>query len=91
MLNVLRVAEMPSPLEPQTAYLHVEEGLPPWSVSFLCPCGCGEDVCIPLDLKGEGPMWRLESESPLHINPSLQRTYGCKSHFFVHQGEFRMC
>lgn len=91
MLDVLRVAEMPSPLLPNTAYLHVEEGLPPWSASFLCPCGCGDEICIPLDLVGEGPMWRLESEAPLQINPSLQRTYGCRSHFFVHGGEFRMC
>lgn len=90
-LNVVRVPEVPHPFELNTVYLHVEEGLPPWSASFLCPCGCNDEICIPLDLLGEGPMWRLESEQPIHISPSLQRTYGCKSHFFVHGGEFRMC
>lgn len=92
MLKTERVDEVPEHLDPATIYLHVtDEALPPWSASMLCPCGCGDVICVPLDLAGEGPMWRLKSESPIHLEPSLQRTMGCRAHFFVHGGEFRMC
>jgi len=53
------------------------------SVSFLCPCGCGEALTLNVDL-GAGRAWRLVVEKgELTLLPSVWRDTGCQSHFVV--------
>ncbi|WP_425607668.1 DUF6527 family protein [Pelagicoccus enzymogenes] len=60
----------------------------PWSLAFECPCGCREAIYLNL-LKESRPAWNFEIRwfKGLTINPSVWRKVGCRSHFFVRQGE----
>jgi hypothetical protein len=82
---VEKVHEIPDHVEGHTLYL---VGLPkPWSAALLCPCGCGEVIHISL-LKDEEPSWRLylsKTKGP-SLAPSIWRTEGCRSHFFLRSG-----
>jgi hypothetical protein len=49
---------------------------------FICPCGCGEWVTLNL-IPNTKPCWKIALNS---ITPSIQRTVGCKSHFFINNG-----
>jgi hypothetical protein len=66
----------------------VGEKSSPWLIAFKCPCGCGSDIQLNL-LKEATPRWkyRLSSSKELTISPSVWRTKGCKSHFFVRLGK----
>jgi hypothetical protein len=63
-----------------------------WCVAFVCPCGCGRAVNIPV-LPGKGPRWDLTvaEDKRVTLTPSLQRTCECKSHFFLTKGEIKWC
>lgn len=67
-------------------------------ISFNCPCGCGSDVYIgfenPLDGgekfdKEPHPSWKRTGDTfdTLTTTPSILRVGGCKSHFFITNGE----
>lgn len=67
------------------AYLPADKS----AVGFLCPCGCGREVFLPLD--GEhGRQWRLESVDPLTISPSILDK-GCGAHYFIRAGKVDFC
>lgn len=64
----------------------------PWLASMLCPCGCGDLIQLSL-LERDSPSWRLtvdESGSPT-LAPSVWRSKGCRSHFFVRDGYVIWC
>lgn len=62
----------------------------PQGVDFLCPCGCGYTMDIPVvtpELEGrDNPHhWRYSSGPTL--TPSLRQRGGCKSHFNITDGK----
>jgi len=58
-----------------------------WSVGFQCPCGCG-DVIELLLLPNVKPRWDIKVDSRGYptLSPSVWKTTGCKSHFWVQDG-----
>ena len=63
-----------------------------WCGVMACPCGCGE--VIHLNLLPEGrPKWNYEitPDGTVTIHPSIWRTKGCRSHFFLRQGQIHWC
>lgn len=58
----------------------------PWLAALVCPCGCGEVIKCPL-ARLAGPLWTVEVMDGLAtLRPSVWRTVGCRSHFFVVRG-----
>lgn len=55
-----------------------------WKCAFHCPCGCGELLELLL-LKEVSPHWSIEFSDESHVNiyPSIWKSKGCKSHFFI--------
>lgn len=55
-----------------------------WRCVFHCPCGCGELLELLL-LDGASPNWTAEliDDSHVDLSPSIWKTHGCKSHFFI--------
>lgn len=58
---------------------------------FVCPCGCGATVHIPV--KPFDPMgwtWDGNLERPT-LSPSIQRTTGCRWHGWLRNGVLTTC
>jgi hypothetical protein len=85
-LRTKRALDIPESIEAGTLYL-IGEGEHLWSAAFECPCGCGEVVQLSL-LRDSRPRWKAEqhADGTVSISPSVWRTKGCKSHFFVRRG-----
>lgn len=88
-LRALEVDDVPDLLNPDVAYLVGEDGLL-WSAAFVCPCGCGAAIQLSL-VERDRPRWRVvvEPNGTITLSPSVWRTRGCGSHFFVRQGRIR--
>jgi hypothetical protein len=88
--EVLHVEEEPDQLRPRALYA-VGENRHFWHVTFVCPCGCGETISLNL-LPDDSPRWVLHDppEGPT-LEPSVWRTAGCRSHFFVRGGQIVWC
>ena len=64
----------------------------PWQAEMLCPCGCTQKIVLPLNNE-TSPRWTLkvnDSNIP-SIHPSVWRSKGCKSHFFLRDGYIQWC
>ena len=80
------------PLEPGVVYLWGCEGEtdPPFAALFLCPCGCGGEVSLPLT--NGHPAWKFNGDlAAPTFSPSVLWTCGCKSHFFIRRGRVEWC
>lgn len=89
--HVEKLDEDPKSLRPCMLYL-VGDGPIPWKAMLLCPCGCGE--VIELNLAPPGPpLWRAtaNSDRTLSLHPSVWRTSGCRSHFWLRSGHIVWC
>jgi len=55
---------------------------------FRCPSGCGDVIVLPL-VKSEESNWKLRVDKAGHptLSPSVSKTDGCKSHFFIRKGK----
>ena len=82
-LRVEYADDFPDFLRPSTVYV-AGEAPHYWGVTFLCPCGCGDSIQLNL-LEDASPCWSLSvhRDGSLSIEPSVWRSKGCKSHFFV--------
>lgn len=82
-----RVDENPDVISKGIVYL-IGDSPQPWAASFLCPCGCGEVVMLSL-IPTDSPSWkaRLQKNGAISLSPSIWRTRGCRSHFFIHGGK----
>ncbi len=82
-LAVARVEDAPDVLKPGTVYL-IGDGTAPWAASFLCPCGCRETISLSL-IPADRPSWRaqISRNGLITLSPSVWRTKGCRSHFFI--------
>ena len=80
------VEDLPDELAPQRLYL-IGEQPHPWSAALLCPCGCGTTIQLSL-IKEDRPSWRARRHfsGSVTLRPSVWRTRGCRSHFFLRRG-----
>jgi hypothetical protein len=84
--RILRVNEMVDVAKRFQVYAIGENG--PWLATMICPCGCGDLIELSL-LELDSPSWKLtldESNLPT-LDPSVCRSKGCCSHFFLRDGE----
>src|SRR5262245_42213742 len=88
-LRVCDVAELPEKLNEGVLYVAGENGYR-WFAAMVCPCGCGETIYLNL-LSGQRPCWELSihADDSVTISPSIWRTKGCQSHFFVRRGQIQ--
>lgn len=63
-----------------------------WHLFMACPCGCGAKIYLNL-LPDDSPRWKLilHSNGAFSLSPSIWRTEGCRSHFFIRQGRIEWC
>ena len=80
------VDDLPDVLAPERLYL-VGDDACPWSAALLCPCGCEATIQLSL-LPGDKPSWRAvrHFSGSVSLRPSVWRTRGCRSHFFLRRG-----
>lgn len=64
----------------------------PWQVELACPCGCKDKIVLPVNNATE-PRWKIRvvNEGTPTLSPSIWRSAGCKSHFFLRQGRIQWC
>jgi len=81
------VKETPANPEALKVYLEGTDG-DEWLAAFVCPCGCGDLIQLVL-LPEQRPSWKTakHDDGTLSLNPSVHRTIGCKSHFWVKRGK----
>ena len=84
-LRSVAVDELPDSLAQRRLYL-IGSGVP-WSAALMCPCGCGEVIQLSL-LPDDSPSWTVsfDREGLPTLSPSVWRTKGCRSHFFLRHG-----
>ena len=89
-IKSVAVQELPDVLRKQRLYL--VGARQPWAAALLCPCGCGEVIHLSL-MQNDSPRWRLqlEPEGIPTLTPSVWRTRGCRSHFFLRRGAVVWC
>ena len=80
------VNDLPDVIAPEHLYLVGEEACP-WLAAMLCPCGCGVTIQLSL-LPEDKPKWRAirHFSGSASLRPSVWRTRGCRSHFFLRRG-----
>ncbi len=63
-----------------------------WAIVMICPCGCGKLLHLNT-LQEYHPSWKyyLENKNRISLTPSINRTVGCKSHFFVKKSRIKWC
>lgn len=63
---------------------------------YCCPCGCGQQIGLPVYLDGEPKpertawQWNGQMASPT-LQPSIRRLDGCLWHGFLTAGEWQPC
>lgn len=64
----------------------------PWQVVFRCPCGCRQMVYVGV-AASLARRWRLveHMDGTLSLSPSVWRSEGCRSHFFLRRGRIKWC
>lgn len=84
------VDDLPDLLQPHHFYVIGSGAL--WSAVFLCPCGCAEVIHLSL-LPDDSPSWSLtfDRDGLPTLYPSVWRTQGCRSHFFLRRGSVVWC
>jgi hypothetical protein len=80
------VEDVPDHAENGCIYL-VGDQPKPWAAVFICPCGCGELISLSL-IEHDDPRWRhhVDIWGAISLSPSVWRTRGCESHFFIRKG-----
>lgn len=75
--------DFPTTVEGLTIYV-IGDQKAPWLLAFQCPCGCKQAIQLNL-LKEADPNWKFKitPKNKISISPSIWRTVGCKSHFFI--------
>ena len=90
-VRIAAVDEVPDRLDRRYLYLIGLDN--PWSAAMLCPCGCDETIHLSL-LRNDSPSWNLRLEKTANLPtllPSVWRTKGCRSHFFLREGTIVWC
>lgn len=68
----------------------IQDGNEPELLAFKCPCGCQENILLNL-LGDTSPQWhfRVNANGIINVHPSIWRTVGCKSHFWIIDGNVK--
>lgn len=62
-----------------------------WLAIFSCPCGCGATIQLPMTPPAH-PCWKMRGTmSSPSLWPSVRRTSGCLSHFWIRGGRVHWC
>ncbi len=90
-LQTVSIEELPDELDAKTVYL-VGEGPYLWFAAMICPCGCGATLHMSLLPDGH-PRWEIirHKNGTISLHPSVWRTQGCRSHFFLREGRIIWC
>lgn len=74
---------LPTELAPGKLYV-LGHGTQVRALAMRCPCGCGENIHMNLN-HSMGPCWQVthHSDGAVSLYPAIQRSNGCKRHFFV--------
>lgn len=86
--QIRRVDDSPIVAAPHILYLVGGSVDDPYCIALRCPCGC--KALIELPARGGGPdRWRVEghADHTVSISPSISRTVGCRSHFYLRHGQ----
>lgn len=80
--------DLPDKLKFHTIYI-VGTREHPWQAVFGCPCGCGDTIYIGVSSGG----WKLvfAAQRKISLRPSIFRTVGCRSHFFIEDCKVKWC
>jgi hypothetical protein len=79
------VSEFPWLVKGNTIFI-VKDGKEADTLIFKCPCGCGTDIYLNL-LKDTRPNWNYYiTKEKITIVPSIWKTTGCQSHFYIEGG-----
>jgi hypothetical protein len=83
--------ELPEEIDPYHVTI-AREGDTDWVAGFYCPCGCGKRLQLML-LDGVKPRWDAEMDETgrVSLHPSVWLSSGCKSHFWLRDGQVRWC
>lgn len=83
--------DVPDELASRIIYIIENEGCY-WKAVMICPCGCKKILHMNL-MKQYYPSWKfqLNKKNIITLNPSINRTVGCKSHFFIRNGKIDWC
>ncbi|MHA6913575.1 DUF6527 family protein [Ralstonia pseudosolanacearum] len=83
--RIVVVEDLPDQISDGLLYAVGESGNY-WQAALICPCGCGATIQLPLTQDAR-PRWLLSGpqKSPT-LAPSVHRTVGCRSHFFLRRG-----
>ena len=89
-LEVARVPEVPAELRRGVLAL-VGEDAEPWAAVLICPCGCDARTELLL-APGPETFWRVtHGPAGTTLSPSVWRTSGCRSHYFVRESAILWC
>lgn len=85
------VRDFPKDFQSHIVYLQGKPGQE-WLAGFSCPCGCQEQIELILS-PAKPPCWRLikHSGDEVTLSPSVWRSVGCRSHFFLRKGKIIWC
>lgn len=86
---IAEVSDMTEIFSERIIYIIGEPGNA-WLITFSCPCGCKNIVHLNL-LEEAEPKWyyKINKKRRISIYPSVWRTKGCKSHFFVRASKIK--
>jgi hypothetical protein len=91
VIRVTSQAEARTALAAPGARIVIVERGYPRSVSFACPCGCGDVLVINVD-RSVGKAWRLRADDRgVTLMPSVSRSSGCLSHFVLWENHVWWC
>jgi hypothetical protein len=83
------VGDIPDTPKPFVLYVVGEDGHQ-WYAAMRCPCGCGEVLHMGLN-PSTSPCWTLTRfwNGAATLTPSVWRRVGCRSHFYLVEGQIR--
>lgn len=89
-LRTTRTDEIPENPDPRVVYL-VGESANAWLVVMTCQCGCRDPIYLSL-VPDDCPTWEIERhrDGTVSLSPSVHRTRGCRSHFWVRRGQIEL-
>lgn len=90
LYNISYVNDFPEIPQDHLVYLLGKPGNE-WLAGLSCPCGCGEFIEIVLE--GNSPSWTFSicKDGRPNLSPSIFRSVGCYSHFFLYKGRIEWC
>jgi hypothetical protein len=84
--RVIQVEDEPDFVKSKKIYVIGEDDFLAFAI-MICPCGCKSKIHLNL-LPGKKPTWSIININGIPtLKPSIWRTVGCKSHFFVRDGK----